>query len=253
MDPENVLEELRSYFLTIGFNLTLSVNPELYSADLGSSKKLGSIFADAKSIILIGFGGKGFWDIFQKYLRDNPGFKTNNVDLIDNYSVLKLKEAANILDANQVAYKILYPFGEDALDLNFLRLGELGGAGVPSLLGILLHPVYGPWISLRGAIITDMEFKEYGENLSSFSPCPTCDKPCISACPVNTISESGWDWESCMKFRISDETCAKSCASRRACPYGEEEQYSEDQLQYHHKFVLKSVKKYFEQENKSEK
>lgn len=243
MDSEQILDQLRKHFLDSGFNLTLPIKTSDYESETES------ILPESRSIILVGFGGNKFWETFQNFLQSNPEFKTNNVNLIDNYSVLKLEQAANILDKNKVSYKLAYPFGENALDLNFLRLGELGGAGVPSLLGILLHPVYGPWISLRGAIITDMDLDNFVKPLSDFSPCPSCDKPCISACPINTISLSGWDWESCMRFRLEDPTCSSSCASRRACPYGKEEQYSEEQLNYHHKFVLKSVKKYFEGTN----
>jgi len=251
MDPKTVLEQLRAYFLDSGFNLTLAINSAKYNEAQASTKKLEAIFPQAKSIILVGFAGKQFWSIFQDYLQNNPEFKNNNIDLIDNYSVLKFNEASEILNTNQIDFKTVYPFGYNALDLNFLKLGELAGAGVPSLLGILLHPFYGPWISLRGAFITNMELSEYDQPLSDFSPCPSCDKPCISACPINTISEVGWDWESCMKFRISDETCSSLCASRRACPYGQEEQYTLEQLHYHHEFVLKSVKHYFKENPKS--
>jgi len=251
MTPNEVLEELRRHFLDSGFNLTLAIEAFKYSSANSDANKLDPLFPNARSIILVGFGGKQFWSIFQDYLRNNPDFKANNVDLIDSYSVLKFNEAKQILESNKISFDAAYPFGEDTLRLNFLKLGELGGAGVPSLLGILLHPVYGPWISLRGALITDMELDQYDLPLSDFSPCPSCNKPCIAACPVSTISESGWDWESCMRYRISDETCSHSCASRRACPYGKDEQYSELQLHYHHEFVLKSVKEYFKKNSGS--
>ena len=245
MNPERVLEELSKYFQDSGFNLTLRIKSSEYGKALGLSKSVESLFGEAKSIVLVGFAGKSFWGVFKDYLERNPEFKNRNVDLIDNYTVLRFKEAAKILNSHKIDYKTVFPFGKDGTQLNFLKLGELGGAGVSSLLGILLHPVYGPWISLRGAFITNLELNEYDGPIFGFSPCPSCDKPCISACPVNTISISGWDWEACMKFRISDDTCAKSCASRRACPYGKTEQYSEEQLHYHHKFVLRSVKEYF--------
>jgi len=245
MNPEIVLEELSKHFLDSGLNLILRIKSSEYCKALGLSKSVESLFADAKSIILVGFAGKCFWGVFKDYLEKNPKFENRNIDLIDNYTVLKFKEAAKILNSHKINFKTVFPFGKDALELNFLKLGELCGGGVPSLLGILLHPIYGSWISLRGAFITNLELNEYDGPISSFSPCTSCDKPCISACPANTISISGWDWGSCMKFRISDETCAQSCASRRACPYGKAEQYSDEQLQYHHKFVLKSVKKYF--------
>jgi epoxyqueuosine reductase QueG len=246
MDPENVLEELREFFLQSGFNLTLTIDPVEYANTAGTKKHLNTLLPEVKSILLIGFSGKSFWGVFQEYLKNNPEYKSDRINLIDDYSVLKFKEASHILNKYRVSHKSVYPFGENALDLNFLKLGELAGAGVKSLLGILLHPLYGPWISLRGAILTNLMLNQFDSPLSDFTPCPSCNKPCISVCPANTISESGWDWESCMKFRLSDDTCAKSCASRRACPYGKQEQYSEQQLEYHHNFVLNNVKEYFD-------
>ncbi len=245
MNPDKVLEKLSKYFLDSGFNLTLKIKSSEYDLPLGETSSMESLFPQAKSVVLVGFAGNSFWEIFKDYIKENPGFKNKSDDLIDNYTVLKFIEAAKILNSHKIKYKSVFPFGKDAAELNFLKLGELAGAGVPSLLGILLHPIYGPWISLRGAFITNLELNEYDSPISKFSPCPACDKPCISACPANTISTSGWDWKSCMKFRISDETCASSCTSRRACPYGKTQQYSEEQIQYHHKFVLKSVKEYF--------
>jgi epoxyqueuosine reductase QueG len=142
-------------------------------------------------------------------------------------------------------YKIIFPFGKDALDLDFVKLGILGGIGVPSILGLLLHPVYGTWISLRGAIITDVEFGDYDSPLVNFDPCPSCGKPCITACPASTVSEKGWDWESCMRYRLDSDMCSGKCSSRLACPYGKDHAYGSEQIAYHHKFVLKSVREYF--------
>ena len=93
----------------------------------------------------------------------------------------------------------------------------------------------------------DIDFDSYDEALKEFDPCPSCDKPCIAACPENTISETGWDWEACMKYRMKEPVCSSNCASRRACPYGKETQYSEEQLEYHHNFVLRNVRNYFKE------
>ena len=242
MDAETVIGKLKNHFSECGFNLFLTIDPDLYNQN---SNSLETIFPQAESIILVGFAGNKFWRIFQNYLDNNPGFKDENIDLIDSYSILKLSEAASILEQHKINCNTFYPFGENALDLNFVKLAELGGAGVPSLIGILLHPVYGTWISLRGALITDFKLTEYDGPLEDFAPCPSCSKPCIQACPASTITDEGWDWEACMKFRINDKTCAESCTSRLACPYGKEEQYSPEQIQYHHEFVLKSVKDYY--------
>ncbi len=246
MDAELVLDKLRNHFISSGFNLILTISPAKYKKAQQVKNNLDDLAPDAKSIILVGFAGKDFWEIFQNYLHSNPEFREDNADPIDNYTLLKFSDAANILDSHGVKHTSVYPFGDRALDLNFVKLAELGGAGVPSLLGILLHPKYGTWISLRGALITNLELSSFDKPLSDFDPCPSCSKPCITACPAQTISLSGWDWEACMRFRLKDSTCDRFCASRLACPYGKDEQYPGDQILYHHSIVLKNARKYLD-------
>ncbi|MCI0455322.1 MAG: hypothetical protein L0Y68_10065 [Candidatus Dadabacteria bacterium] len=119
--------------------------------------------------------------------------------------------AAKILNEEKINYIMAFPFGSGYLSLDFSKLGELGGVGTKILLGILIHPEYGSWISLREATATDLEPSRYNEPLYPFNPCPPCSKPYIFA-----------------------------------CPYGIEHQYSREQLTYHHKFVLKNSIKYEE-------
>jgi epoxyqueuosine reductase QueG len=245
MEPDFIYTKLVDLFHTSGLNLVRKIRVGEYDQKVPPNRQINNLLPDAKSAILAGFAGRSFWKILQKFLRENPEFGDSQEDWIDDYTVLKFMSAAEILEDEKVNYRIAFPFGSTSLLLDFSKLGELGGVGVKSLLGILIHPEYGSWISLRGAIITDLEFAHYDEPLSSFNPCPPCSKPCISACPANTVSHKGWNYTACMNFRLSDDTCMTNCASRRACPYGRKHQYSEEQLAYHHRFVLKNVKKYW--------
>lgn len=247
MKPEAVLDRIKTVSKDSGFNITRTISVRAYDSLVSEQKRASSLLQSAKAITLIGFGGKGFWKTFSNFLKSNTDFKDRGEDLIDNYSLMVFKELSDILDKSGIEHKAVFPFGKDAAALDFVTLGEASGAGVPSLLGILLHPEYGPWISLRGALLTDIELGSHDGPLEGFAPCPSCHKPCINACPASTISEKGWDWESCMSFRLADDTCSLSCASRRACPYGEDQQYTEEQMAHHHGFVLRNVKKYLEQ------
>jgi len=245
MNPDYLFERIKGLFNRSGFNIVSRIKSNDYRRRVKHKERSGGFLPYDKSIVLVGFAGKDFWDVLQAFLRNNPDFKNSRIDLIDDYTLLRFKSAAKVLEESNAKYEMIFPFGPGALSLDFLELGRMGGLGVDSLLGILLHPEYGPWISLRGAIITDLVFSDYDNPLEHFTPCPSCPKPCITACPAKTISYRGWDWEACMNFRLSSETCETSCASRRACPYGKEHQYSEEQLAHHHKFVLKSVKQYW--------
>jgi hypothetical protein len=247
MKPEVVLERLKTVSRGYGFNIVQTIRVGAYDNIVSEQKSACGLFPGARSITLIGFGGNAFWNTFIQYIKDNPDFKERGKDLIDNYSLMVFQELSEVLDDSGVKHKSIYPFGADGTVLDFVKLGVAAGAGVPSLLGILLSPVYGPWISLRGALLTDLNLSRYGSPLRGFNPCPACHKPCISACPASTVSENGWDWESCMAFRLAEDTCSGNCASRRACPYGKDLQYSDEQLAYHHSFVLRNIKKYYQE------
>jgi epoxyqueuosine reductase QueG len=244
MNSDYLFEKIEALFNESGFNIVSKVKTNDYHKNVTQREGLDEFLQCGKSIILIGFAGNEFWDTLRAFLRNNPDFKQSRIDWIDDYTQLIFKSAAEILEESGVSYEIIFPFGTTALDLDFMELGRISGVGVDSLLGILLHPEYGPWVSLRGAIHTDLVFSAYDSPLKNFTPCPPCPKPCITACPAKTISNRGWNWEVCMDYRLSSETCENNCASRRACPYGKEHQYTEEQLAHHHKFVLKSVKQY---------
>lgn len=245
MTPEEAFGETRRFLSESGFNIFLKIKAADYDGSVTPERRSGAIMSGAKSIILAGFGGNSFWKILSAYLDNNPDFREKHTDLIDSYTVLNMSRAGEALGAAGVGYALAYPFGENALALDFAALGRLGGAGVGSLLGILIHPVFGTWISLRAAIITGAEFAEYDRPLEGFDPCPSCDKPCIAACPAHTVSESGWDWQACMEWRLDTDDCSERCASRVACPWGAGERYSPAQMAYHHSFVLKSVRAWF--------
>ena len=176
MSSEKIFEEIRKHFGEAGFNLTVKIRSVDY--DGAENRKEPFDFVEgAKSIILTGFAGRTFWDVFNLFLADNSDFKENHEDLIDDYTRLIFGKLNSKTEAfSGKGYKIIFPFGKDALELDFVKLGILGGIGVPSILGILLHPVYGTWISLRGAIITDVEFEDYDSPLVNFDPCPSCDE-----------------------------------------------------------------------------
>jgi len=235
MKPDLIYERIERLLNSYGFNIVTKVKAFAYKKQIKTSSYLDELFKHAESIILVGFAGKEFWENLQIYLKDNPEFKRTREDWIDEYTVLRFKSVADILDRNKSRYSMIFPFGSTAFKMDFMKLGRIAGIGVNSLLGILIHPKFGPWVSLRGSLITDLKFSNYDSPLLDFDPCPSCSKPCISACPANTISSKGWDWEACMNYRLKSDTCETNCTSRR---------YTEEQLAHHHKFVLKSVKKY---------
>ena len=177
MNSQSIYNELVGLFHSSGFNLVRRIKVEEYDQQVPFSKRTSTLFPNSKSIILVGFAGSSFWKILQRFLEENPEFRDSREDWIDEYTLLWFASAAGILKQKKVNYKFVFPFGSEALTLDFMQLGQIGGIGTKSLLGIFIHPEYGTWISLRGAIVTDLEFSEYDAPLTCFNPCTTVLSP----------------------------------------------------------------------------
>ena len=245
----NLTENLKSLFNSRGFNLFNIIESRKYDILFADSQKTTKILQNTESIIIVGFMGNKFWDILMKYIKINPHYGNKTKNIIDEYSISVINESLEIIDPLTTNYKTVYPFGHTAYNLDFSILGKLGGIGVDSLLGLLINPEYGTWISFRGAILSDLKFEKYDNPIDNFAPCHNCSKPCIVACPADTISNKGWYWKKCLDFRVNNTICNSSCYSRKACPYGIQHQYSYKQFQHHHDFVLENYITYTKKNN----
>ncbi len=124
--------------------------------------------------------------------------------------------------------RVLFPFGGPPHH-PFQRWARRADPSLsPSPLGILIHPEFGLWHALRGALL----FKERLELPaieSRPSPCDTCAaKPCLRTCPVGAFTASGYDIVSCRAYlrTLSGQPCMiQGCQARLACPVGREHAY----------------------------
>ena len=57
----------------------------------------------------------------------------------------------------------IYPFVNGGPSFNFMELAKLTGLGGTSIIGVVLHPTYGPWMAFRTALILDVELDLPGE------------------------------------------------------------------------------------------
>lgn len=136
--------------------------------------------------------------------------------------------------AEQFGGKAVFP--SDRPFLPFQQWAMQATGMRPSPLGILIHPVYGPWHAFRGAIIFDAETLIQEPQKLSHS-CDLCiAKPCLSACPVNAFADDGYDVSGCRKHLTSgegEECMEGGCLARRACPVGRQYAYDAAQMQFH--------------------
>ncbi|MBI4615315.1 MAG: hypothetical protein HY720_16990 [Planctomycetes bacterium] len=133
------------------------------------------------------------------------------------------------------------PPPDEAAAISFPRLAEAAGLGAArTVLGILIHPVYGPWVSLRGALLVDEDLEP--TPAADFDPCPACEKPCLAACPVSAFHpELPWDAGACAAHLAASEECHAGCLSRMACVVGPEHRYSPAEYRHRHRLTVETL------------
>jgi hypothetical protein len=232
----------------LGLNLIAAISVDRYDRVVPAKMRGRSIDPDARSIIVIGNGGGAFWRAFTDYAAWHRGWCDRENPLDDFTQTIVEREVVGAVRASGVRCTPVYPFINRGATLNFMELGKLAGLAGPSIIGVVVHPVYGPWIAFRAAILVNVEIDAPGEALG-FDPCPACQtRSCISACPAQAVAfPAGWDIPRCLTHRVEMEAdCAARCHARTGCVLGPNHRYPEDELAYHQMRALRSMRPYYE-------
>lgn len=188
--------------------------------------------------LLIGNHGGDMWNAFVR----SAEFRDELADPLDAWTRRMIARAARALNGAP-----LFPFGKPVWP--FQRWARRATGIEASPLGILIHPRFGLWHALRGAIAFPEIELEIPEVRATIHACDECrEKPCLSACPVSAFSHGAFDAKACrgyldaiifsehesMSAQLPD--CMRDgCAARNACPVGREFRYGEEQLRFHMK------------------
>ena len=253
---DRIVEIVRSAGAPYGLNLAAAVPIARYDAAVKESARARPIDSQAKSIVIIGNGGGAMWDALKRHAERNPGWWSREHPL-DDFTRLAIEgEVAPAARGAGARCTVVYPFPSSSLrasmadgpTLNFIELARVAGIAGPSILGVAVHPVYGPWIAFRAALLVDSEIDSPGD-AAGFDPCPGCTaRTCIPACPVAAIGfPKGWDIPKCITHRVEAEAeCAPRCHARVACVLGPEHRYPDDEIEYHQMRALRAMRPYYE-------
>ncbi len=197
-----LVDALRAALAPAGLNLVAALPVARYDREVPERFHLSKRHPGAKSLVVIGNGGRAFWDGFRVYGEKHPEFVPREPHPLDRYTTTVVERGVvPVLERESLAGRVLYPFEFEREPVSFLHLGALAGFGARSLLGVLVHPEFGPWIALRAAVLLDSEIES--TPVTPFDPCGGCiDKPCIAACPAGAVSERGWDVPACAAYRV---------------------------------------------------
>ena len=241
---DSILDTIRAAAAKNGLNLIGATPSDRYDAAVTAPYRIHAIAPHARSIIVIGNGGGAFWKSFKQHAEENPGWMARDNPLDDFTRVVIERDIAPLVQSAT----IIYPFMSNGATLNFMEAGKAAGLSGPSIIGVMVHPVYGPWIAFRAAILLDEIVDALGE-ACRFDPCPSCTaRTCISACPADAVSfAKGWDIPKCLTHRVEVEAdCAPRCHARAGCVLGPAHRYADDELAYHQMRALRAMRTYYE-------
>lgn len=245
----NLLQRIIDSAAPHGFNLLGTTPVAAYEALVPPRYHVASLLPSAKTLVVIGNGGGDFWRGFRTYCDAYPGYPTQHEHPLDDYTVSVLESTLTpILEATEVRYRYLYPFRFWTEPVSFMHLARAAELAGPSILGVVIHPHYGPWMALRAAILINQELSAPPQ-APGFDPCPTCkERACIAACPAQALTrENGWNIPACVHHRLRVTTdCTDFCGARYDCVYGREHRYPLDELHYHQQHSFAEMRKHFE-------
>jgi len=252
LDLSNPLEAIRRAAAPHGLNLVAALPAARYDDAVAVALRTAAIPADAvpfavRSIVLIGNGGGEFWHAFTDHADRHPGWRERANPLDDFSREIIAHEVAPAAQAAGARCAAIYPFINGGVTLNFIELAKIAGLGGPSLLGVVVHPRFGPWIAFRAALIVDCELDAPGPAIG-FDPCPGCvTQSCLAACPAGAVAyPAGWDIPRCLTHRVEQESdCAPRCHARAGCVLGPEHRYPDDELAYHQRRALAAMRPWY--------
>ncbi|MEX0370544.1 MAG: ferredoxin [Tateyamaria sp.] len=167
------------------------------------------VMGHSGSRILIGTDAH-WWNVFT----ESPEYRDGIPDPVDTWSKRVMNRVAADLGA-----KAYYP-SDGPPYAPFIAWALDTGRFWQSPTGMMIHDRAGLMISLRCAL----EFIEEFESVpAGTNPCDTCTtKPCISACPVDALSDAHfYDVPACKAYLdtpIGKSCMTGGCLARRACP-----------------------------------
>lgn len=243
------IERVRAAAAPHGLNLVAAAPAVRYDRAVAPAYRALAIDARARSIIAIGNGGGAFWEALGRHARAHPGWMRRENPLDDFTREVVEREISPAAEREGVRVTVVYPFMQGAPTLNFIELAKVAGLAGPSIVGVAVHPVFGPWIAFRAALLVDEVIDAPG-GAAGFDPCPGCTaRTCIAACPAQAIEyPAGWNIERCLIHRVEVEAdCTPQCHARSRCVLGPEHRYPADELAYHQMRALRAMRPYYDE------
>jgi epoxyqueuosine reductase QueG len=203
-----------------GFDVCGVIPIARYDARVAEPWRSQRLLPAARRAVVIGSGGRALWSAFAR----SPEFSRGS-DPLDAYCErIAADAAAALADGDPPALALLAHQQREGTFADLVALGSEAGLGARSRLGLLVHPEYGPWLSLRAVVLTARALPVTAP-LPGFDPCGGCPAPCARACHGAAVLPAGFDVGRCAGTRAREPACQARCDARHACVLGQAHAY----------------------------
>jgi epoxyqueuosine reductase QueG len=231
-DTRTLLAAVRTVGAPWGLNLVGAVDARAYDATAPAGHRLSEVFPDVRGAVIVGNAGPAFWERFRERVSREPALARRSHPL-DAHTVEIMEPVRALFRERGLAERTVFPFhGARDHALSFRRVAMAAGFGVESVLDLVVHPEFGPWIATRAAVLTDALLIASGP-IEGFDPCTRCPAPCIAACPGGAFPERRWSASLCLEAKQALPPCLRTCLSRIHCVFGAGYRYPDDAMAYH--------------------
>ena len=266
--PTSVVLGARLGLVDAGMGLLGVLAAARYDALVPAAWGSPALRPGARSALVVASGGRALFDAFsaapeaslarpKAAQRGEAERSRTSSEPLDAYTVRVVEAAAGRLGGGARA---LFAFEQrGGVYADFVALGQVAGLGAPSRLGLLLHPVFGPWMSIRAVLLTEREVAETGP-APGFDPCGGCPAPCVRACRGAAVPAAAgvfdsarlrlaarpqalqfrFDVAACCATRVSEPGCRLRCDARRSCVIGPDRAYSPEAEAHHMRASLET-------------
>lgn len=202
-----------------GFDLSAVTAVGLYNATVEDPYRLPG--DDGAAVVVIG-NTTVLWPFVTDYVKSQP---VQPADPIDRYTEQTIRAAVAVHVPPPAVIDIRFAHEPPPRRIAIQRLAAIAGMAWLSPSHLCVHPVFGPWMALRAAIVLDHEPATIGAPIEA--PC-RCEDNClprfeeaIAAGEPKTADDLREHWRLWL-------------ATRDACPVGRRHRYPEEQIEYHY-------------------
>lgn len=218
---EDLVARIGARLASAGLDLVQPLNAAWYDAAVPAGYRLPAVGSRSDRLALLVASSRAFWPPFLARLRAEPE-RLERTDPIDDHVTDAVHRALADLP---VAHEVRFSFEPPPRRVAMQRLSHVSGLAPLTPAMLCVHPVYGPWIALRAAVVLDLPGPP-GDPPVPAAPACSCAELCAPALERAQAASTGASGDPVAgQWRLW-------LAVRDACPVGREHRYPEALLRY---------------------